>query len=28
VAEGAPIRYYIQPAVERYIRLHRLYGAA
>lgn len=27
VAEGAPIRYYVQPAVERYIRLHRLYGA-
>lgn len=25
VAEGAPIRYYVQPAVERYIRLHRLY---
>jgi nicotinate-nucleotide adenylyltransferase len=28
VAEGAPIRYYVQPAVERYIRLYRLYGAA
>lgn len=27
VAEGAPIRYHVQPAVERYIRLHGLYGA-
>jgi nicotinate-nucleotide adenylyltransferase len=28
VVDGAPIRYYVQPAVERYIREHRLYGAA
>jgi nicotinate-nucleotide adenylyltransferase len=28
VAEGAPIRYYVQPAVARYIREHDLYGAA
>lgn len=28
VEEGAPIRYYVQPAVERYIRLQGLYGAA
>lgn len=28
VAAGAPIRYCVQPAVERYIREHRLYGAA
>lgn len=28
VADGAPIRYYVQPAVERYIRERGLYGAA
>lgn len=27
VAEGAPIRYYVPPAVNRYIRDHGLYGA-
>jgi nicotinate-nucleotide adenylyltransferase len=27
VATGAPIRYYVLPAVERYIRRHGLYGA-
>jgi nicotinate-nucleotide adenylyltransferase len=28
VAEGAPIRYYVQPSVERYIRDHSLYRQA
>jgi nicotinate-nucleotide adenylyltransferase len=27
VAEGRPIRYYVLPAVERYIMEHRLYRA-
>jgi nicotinate-nucleotide adenylyltransferase len=27
VAEARPIRYYVAPEVERYIRAHKLYGS-